>query len=38
MHNEGGGGGVERATLGEEVPSSIPAAATRSLLVGSVLV
>ena len=42
----GGGGGereavaqsVERATPGEEVPGSIPAAATRSLLVGSVSV
>ena len=29
---------VERATLGEEVPGSIPAVAARSLLVGSVSV
>ena len=29
---------VERATLGEEVPDSIPAVAARSLLVGSVSV
>ena len=29
---------VERATSGEEVPGSIPAVATRSLLVGSVSV
>ena len=29
---------VERATPGEEVPGSIPAVATRSLLVGSVSV
>ena len=29
---------VERATLGEEVPGSIPAAAASSLLVGSVSV
>ena len=29
---------VERATLGEEVPSSIPAVAARSLLIGSVSV
>ena len=41
---KGGGGreavaqSVERATPGEEVPGSIPAAATRSLLVGSVSV
>ena len=41
---EGGGGGgavaqsVERATPGEEVPGSIPAAAARSLLVESVSV
>ena len=39
----GGGGGegaqsVERATLGEEVPGSIPAVAPLSLLVGSVSV
>ena len=37
----GGGGGaqsVESATRGEEVPSSIPAVAARSLLVGSVSV
>ena len=29
---------VECATLGEEVPGSIPAVATRSILVGSVSV
>ena len=29
---------VERATPGDEVPGSIPAVATRSLLVGSVSV
>ena len=42
----GGGGGergavaqsVERATPGEEVPGSIPAVATRALLVGLVSV
>ena len=41
LRGGGGGGGaqsVERATLGEEVPGSIPAAAARSLLVGSVSV
>ena len=42
--NRGGGGGgagaqsVERATPGQEVPGSIPAVASRSLLVGSVSV
>ena len=43
-HSIRGGGGravaqsVERATPGEEVPSSIPTVAARSLLVGSVSV
>ena len=41
MHYGSGGvvaQSVERATLGEEVPGSNPAAAARSLLVGSVSV
>ena len=43
MGGGGGGGGavaqlVERSTPGEEVPDSVPAVATRSLLVGSVSV
>ena len=46
LYTESGGGGgggaeaqsVERATLGEEVPGSIPAVAARSLQVGSVSV
>ena len=42
IEGEGRGGGIaqsgEGATPGEEVPGSIPAMATRSLLVGSVSV